>query len=811
MNGEECGKVMVVKTSPVGDISVKNHVNGDDKRESKLEPYVGLEFDSADDAREFYSAYAVHSGFSIRVGQLSRSKTDGSITARKFVCSKEGFQLHSRVGCRAFIKVQRQESGRWAVECFQKDHNHILESSGKVNPPRLHEKTPMASRSLIDVFHEQGAGLPATVSALKEVSVQTCPSGVVYVKHRTKGEDGESKLEPYVGLEFNSINEAYKSYKAYAIYSGFNSRIGQLYRSRANGSITSRRFVCSKEGFQHHSRVGCRAFIRIQKQESGKWVVDRFQKVHNHDLDSSVEGHLPCSHQNLSTTLMGYDEKATDVGLENVGFVGKDDSNYIKGSRRNNIGNDWYRVLLEYFQSKQAEDPGFFYSIEVVDGRCMSIFWADGRSRFSCSQFGDVVVFDTRYRTSTFLVPFASFIGVNHHKQPVLLGCALIADESKESLTWLFETLLRAMSGRRPLSVIADQDVPMRQAIAQVFSGTRYRFSTWQIKAKERENLSCVHAAHKDFKYEYENCIHHSQTPHEFESAWKALINKYNLKDNDWLREMYEKREFWVPLYLRDTFFAGITESANMTSFFGTLVNAQTPLCEFVLRYERALERRREEERKEDFLTLNSRMVLNTKAPIQEQCEGLYTRTMFKVFQTEFLECDNFAGKKIYEEGIMSRYLVHRYMNENEKHTVTLNISNLNVSCSCRMFEFEGMLCRHVLRVFQKVNIMEVPSRYILHRWTRDAEYGIVRDVVSGGSSKDHRVLMEWSLREEARKYIESGATSLERYSLAFKILQEGRRTLGPVMKMIPESSQSENTRPGLKQSQKRHRTFKTS
>jgi len=94
------------------------------------------------------------------------------------------------------------------------------------------------------------------------------------------------------------------------------------------------------------------------------------------------------------------------------------------------------------------------------------------------------------------------------------------------------------------------------------------------------------------------------------------------------------------------------------------------------------------------------------------------------------------------------------------------------------MFEFEGVLCRHALKVFQIMNKTELPSRYILHRWTKSAKYGILRDVDSGGGSQDFSALMLWTLREEARNYIEAGAASLERYKLAFEIMQEGRRNL---------------------------------
>ena len=97
----------------------------------------------------------------------------------------------------------------------------------------------------------------------------------------------------------------------------------------------------------------------------------------------------------------------------------------------------------------------------------------------------------------------------------MLLGCALIADESEESFTWLFQTWLRAMSGRLPLTVIADQDIAIQRAIAKVFPVTHHRFSLWQIKAKEQENMGLMG---NDFTKDYENCVYQSQTVDEFDA-----------------------------------------------------------------------------------------------------------------------------------------------------------------------------------------------------------------------------------------------------------------------------------------------------
>ncbi|KAJ7980155.1 Protein FAR1-RELATED SEQUENCE like [Quillaja saponaria] len=538
-----------------------NATGGD--QTGSFEPYLGLEFNSADDAREFYISYAKLVGFKVRIGQLYRSRTDGSVASRRFVCSKEGFQTNSRTGCPAFIRVQIRDSGKWVIDHFVKDHNHDLELTGETCPPILQPKAPVVLKSFTDASHR-----PRLKFLEEDKDELSCPSSIINVK-RLKKEvvEGQFKDEPCVGLEFNTANEAHRFYHAYAANSGFSIRIGQLFRSKSDGSITSRRFVCSKEGFQHPSRIGCGAYLRIKRQECGNWVVDRLMKDHNHDLSSEMED--PTNSFPTSKILT----EEVNGGAVNDNSFNVENYNFSKRGRENHVTSDWYSMLSDYFQCRQAEDTGFFHAVEVDDGHCMSIFWADGRSRYSCSQFGDVIVLDTSYRKSISLVPFATFVGVNHHKQPVLLGSALIADESEESFTWLFRAWLRAMSGRQPLSIIADQDMAIQQAIAKIFPGTHHRFSLWQINAKEQENLFMMDTG---FKYEFEKCIYHSQTADEFDTIWNALLNRYKLKENAWLKEMYEKRACWVPFFLRGSFFAGIPVNENIDSFFDKRTSRRT-------------------------------------------------------------------------------------------------------------------------------------------------------------------------------------------------------------------------------------------
>ena len=66
--------------------------------------------------------------------------------------------------------------------------------------------------------------------------------------------------------------------------------------------------------------------------------------------------------------------------------------------------------------------------------------------------------FDTTYLTNKYDMPFAAFVGVNHHGQSTLLGCTLLSNEDTETFIWLFESWLACMSNHAPNAIITNQD-----------------------------------------------------------------------------------------------------------------------------------------------------------------------------------------------------------------------------------------------------------------------------------------------------------------------------------------------------------------
>ena len=112
-----------------------------------VEPFIGMEFNSREEAREFYIAYGRRIGFTVRIHHNRRSRVNNQVIGQDFVCSKEGFRakkyVHrkdrvlppppaTREGCQAMIRLALRDGGKWVVTKFVKEHNHKLMSPSKV-------------------------------------------------------------------------------------------------------------------------------------------------------------------------------------------------------------------------------------------------------------------------------------------------------------------------------------------------------------------------------------------------------------------------------------------------------------------------------------------------------------------------------------------------------------------------------------------------------------------------------------------------------------------------------------------------------
>ena len=121
-------------------------------------------------------------------------------------------------------------------------------------------------------------------------------------------------------------------------------------------------------------------------------------------------------------------------------------------------------------------------------------------------------------------------------------------------------------------------------------------------------------------------------------------MQKYGLRDNDWLGNLYMQRERWVPAYLRRLFCAWMSttkRSESMNKLFKDYVRSSTMISDFVYQYEQALNACYLKEKKQDGMTKNSEPILKTCYKMEEEAVKVYVRNMFMKFQEELFYSKN--------------------------------------------------------------------------------------------------------------------------------------------------------------------------
>lgn len=606
----------------------------------------------------------------------------------------------------------------------------------------------------------------------------------------------DTNLEPLSGMEFESHGEAYSFYQEYARSMGFNTAIQNSRRSKTSREFIDAKFACSRYGTKREydksfnrprarqnkqesenstgrrscSKTDCKASMHVKRRQDGKWVIHSFVKEHNHEL-------LPAQAVSEQTRRMyavmarQFAEYKTVVGIKN-------EKNPFDKVRNLGLEFGEAKLMLDFFIQMQSMNSNFFYAVDLgEDQRLKNLLWIDAKSRHDYINFCDVVSFDTTYVRNKYKMPLALFVGVNQHYQFILLGCALISDESAATYSWLLQTWLKGVGGQVPKVIITDHDMTLKSVISDVFSSACHCICLWHILGKVSENLAPVIKKNENFMAKFEKCIYRSLTSDDFDNRWEKILDRFELRQDECMQSLYEDRKLWAPTFMKDVFLGGMStaqRSESVNSFFDKYVHRKTYVQDFVKQYETILQDRYEEEAKADSDTWNKVATLKTPSPLEKSVAGICTHTVFKKIQAEIIGAVACHPKLDRQDETNVVHRVHD-MEINRDFFVVVNEVKSEVSCICRLFEYKGYLCRHALVVLQYSGHSVFPSQYVLKRWTKDAK---VRNVT--GEESEHmlaRVQRYNDLCNRSLKLSEEGSLSQDSYSIAFHALNEAHKS----------------------------------
>ncbi|KAL6862173.1 hypothetical protein ACP4OV_016822 [Aristida adscensionis] len=616
--------------------------------------------------------------------------------------------------------------------------------------------------------------------------------------------DIDPSFLPKVGMIFDSEEDAFQFYVAYGCHVGFgitrrsnNTFDGFRYRSTficSKGGQSRLRSGVTKPARKRGMKTGCKAKMIVKDAHfQNRWEVIVLELEHNHSLDPSspkLKKHLknypfsqnpPRMSESEARTAAAPSSRGGDSGMTSatpIEFRTKIDRN-----RKLKLAEGDLEALLGFFNKMQDQNPCFFYSLDMNEqGQLRNVFWSDAKSRSSYNYFGDVVAINVTNFSDQYDMQFVSFIGTNHHAQPVLFGCGLLAGRSLGAYIWLFDTWLRCMNAKPPHSVITNYCHDVAIAIRKVFPNAGHRFCLWHILSELPEKLEEMEKKDEVIST-FSTLAYDSVTMPDFDKEWQEMIQQFHLEGNEWLSKLYEVRVQWAPVYVKDSFWAGMSvtdRSDCVTDYFDGWLTSGTSLKVFVEQYEAAVKNKLEKESYEDLRSSQMRPPMMTGLPVEEQAAKVYTIEIFEKFLNEIGHSFRCDYNMLDRNDSVVTYIVSEHVDQTNKVEYRVAYDNVedDIWCLCRLFQFKGILCRHALTVLRQELVLMIPPKYIIHRWCKDCKQtcSSISQPISAGNQElgSYDDLYKFG-HQYLAEIVELGSMNSESKEYALSIMREIR------------------------------------
>ncbi|KAL7238081.1 hypothetical protein ACSBR2_004222 [Camellia fascicularis] len=161
------------------------------------------------------------------------------------------------------------------------------------------------------------------------------------------------------------------------------------------------------------------------------------------------------------------------------------------------------------------------------------------------------------------------------------------------------------------------------------------------------------------------------------------------------------------------------------------------------------------------------------------QVAKLYTPHIFDLFHNELDTSLCCQVKRCHALGREVTYVIGLYGEDREyivKCNVEVNESGgdnicQEIHCTCQKFESFGILCGHAIKALDRINIMEIPERYILGRWRLHAKDYAIEETITVVEN-DPKLVMATCYRDLCPRMVKLAARSSE-YKPAYQLVDK--------------------------------------
>ncbi|XP_016185318.1 protein FAR1-RELATED SEQUENCE 5-like [Arachis ipaensis] len=358
--------------------------------------------------------------------------------------------------------------------------------------------------------------------------------------------------------------------------------------------------------------------------------------------------------------------------------------NYVHGLRLARISNGDVAATISYLECKaNADMTTVARYTQTADNRLGSLLWVDGEMMSDYQLFGDVLAFDSTYRSNKYKKPLVVFSGSNHHKQTTIFGFALLEDEEVCSYRWLLLNLVDVMGEKMLCVVVTDRDKALRAAIAEVFPAARHQ-----------------KAIYANFEVE------------DFEEYWKTAVESLGLQNNSWVQSTYEVKESWATSYLRGMFCAGYRTTSRCEGI-NAYIKGFLKSTDSILELVHSLDRVVKDYQNNEVTALDSIELFASK---------LYTRVVFREVKKQIKGVVTLLFRGRVSISTVAVYKFSRMGAHGRIHKVLFDPDDKKIECDCLMWNSEGIPCSHIFCMMKYEGLEQIPDSLIMRRWCKDVK-----------------------------------------------------------------------------------------
>ncbi|XP_074265738.1 protein FAR1-RELATED SEQUENCE 5-like [Silene latifolia] len=268
------------------------------------------------------------------------------------------------------------------------------------------------------------------------------------------------------------------------------------------------------------------------------------------------------------------------------------------------------------------------------------------------------------------------------------------------------------MGQQQPQCVITDQCPGIKKACPNVFKHSVHKYCMWHIMQKMLEKVGRAICNDTEFMTDINVVVWDVDLePEEFEQNWETVIEAHGMQSNRWLKYVFSLKQKWIPAYFRDLplgcLLRTTQRSKSSNSYFKRFESHFGTLVEFWMRYNSAIEQQRHSQRRLD--AANEHSMLEKVGPMKAEMHAslVYTHPIFADFQNE-------VKHAIYSMGVENLTTVgtveYHDVRDGLKHRnfrLEFNTKTNESKCACKLFERHGIVCRHILWVWNGRQVIE--------------------------------------------------------------------------------------------------------